>query len=142
MKKTIIRFGTALLGATLFTPSAFAADGMVQENHMNHEVPAVIQKIGDSFQDAKIRDTTFEVTAHKNTQVYDENVGIARFGGRKYKVTGNDVNVRSGAGTNYKIISKLQRGDIIKVKSIDNGWARFDNHGTDAYVSANYIQRA
>lgn len=138
MKKTMIRFGTALLGAALFAPSAFAADRMVQEGHENQEVPAAIQEIGDSFQDAKIMDT--EVTVHENAEAADENIEPAWTFTRNYEVTGDDVNVRSGAGTNYKSVGKLQSGQIIKVKSIDNGWAKFKYDGVYRYVSANYIQ--
>ena len=37
-------------------------------------------------------------------------------------------------------VGKLYKGDIIKVKSIDNGWAKFKYNDQYRYVSANYVK--
>lgn len=59
---------------------------------------------------------------------------------RKYEVTGDDVNIRTGPGTSYKSVGMLYRHDVISVKSIDNGWAKFKYNGQWRYVSATYIK--
>ena len=58
----------------------------------------------------------------------------------KYEVTGDDVNIRTGPGTSYKSVGMLYRHDVISVKSIDNGWAKFKYNGQWRYVSATYIK--
>ena len=61
---------------------------------------------------------------------------------RKYEVTGNDVNIRTGPGTSYKSVGMLYKQDVISVKSIDNGWAKFKYNGQWRYVCATYIKEA
>jgi len=34
------------------------------------------------------------------------------------------LNIRAGAGTNYEVIGRLTRGDMVAVTSYENGWAR------------------
>lgn len=59
---------------------------------------------------------------------------------KKYKVTGDDVRIRTGPGTSYAVVDHLYKGDIINVKSIDNGWAKFKYNGQWRYVSATYLK--
>ena len=40
------------------------------------------------------------------------------------EITGNDVLVRSGPGTNYYRCGKLHMGDIVKVVTTESGWSR------------------
>lgn len=60
-----------------------------------------------------------------------------------YYVTGNGVRVRSGPGTDYAILSHLNRGAKINVESISGGWARMTLwSGSDTgYISTRYISR-
>jgi uncharacterized protein YgiM (DUF1202 family) len=60
-----------------------------------------------------------------------------------YYVTGNSVRVRSGPGTDYAILSHLNRGAKIDVESISGGWARMTLwSGSDiGYISSKYISR-
>ncbi|MBO5537205.1 MAG: SH3 domain-containing protein [Clostridia bacterium] len=60
-----------------------------------------------------------------------------------YYVTGNRVRVRSGPGTDYDIVSHLDRGDKIDVISTSGGWARMTLYsGSDeGYISTKYISR-
>lgn len=46
------------------------------------------------------------------------------------------LNVRAGAGTNYKIITGYAYGTKVKVYSIENGWAK----GTKGYMCATYLK--
>lgn len=55
-------------------------------------------------------------------------------------VTADVLNVRSGPGTNYEIIGKLNKGAKVKIASKKGNWydIYFGNHG--GYVSADYIK--
>ena len=55
--------------------------------------------------------------------------------------TGGDVlNVRSGPGTSYSRIATLPHGDIVMLRSSENGWSRVLYHGTKlGYVSSQYL---
>lgn len=73
---------------------------------------------------------------------YDDDNGISLqwFFTKTYVVTANNVNVRSGPGTNYAILGTYNANTEIKVKSIDNGWAKFEYGSGYAYISADYIR--
>ncbi|MBQ8094027.1 MAG: SH3 domain-containing protein [Clostridia bacterium] len=60
-----------------------------------------------------------------------------------YYVTGNNVRVRSGPGTDYDILSHLNRGDKIDVISTSGGWALMTlwSGSDNGYISTKYISR-
>ncbi len=50
------------------------------------------------------------------------------------------VNLRSGAGTNFDIVSVLKNGDIIKRTGVgSNGWSRLDYKGKTVYAITSYL---
>ena len=55
--------------------------------------------------------------------------------------TTENLNVRSGAGTKYKKIGLLKKGQKINITSISNNWAKFTYNGKTAYVSAKYLSK-
>lgn len=56
-------------------------------------------------------------------------------------VTAGPLNVRSGAGTGYSILGRLQKGDAVTVESENiNGWYMVSSGGLAGYVSASYIK--
>lgn len=57
----------------------------------------------------------------------------------KKQVTGNRVNFRKGPGTNYSVITSLNKGTKVGYISESNGWAKVNYNGTIGYMSANYI---
>lgn len=59
--------------------------------------------------------------------------------GNKAKVTATLLNVRSGAGTNYKIISQIRQGTICEIQQESNGWYKLVS--PDGWVSADYIEK-
>lgn len=72
---------------------------------------------------------------------YDDNdMSYYWFFTKTYVVTGDNVNIRSGPGTNYSILGTYNANTEIKVKSIDNGWAKFEYGSGYAYISADYIR--
>ena len=60
----------------------------------------------------------------------------------RYYVTGNNVRVRIGPGTDEEIIGHVTRGDTVEVESISGGWAMivWGSYG-DGYISSKYISR-
>ena len=63
--------------------------------------------------------------------------GSAKLGNGK--VTGNDVNVRSAASTSASRLGSLNKGDVVAVTGIDNGWYKISTNGVTGYVSSDYM---
>ena len=59
----------------------------------------------------------------------------------KATVTANSLNVRSGAGTSYSVITKLSKGTVVDVlESASNGWKKVKtSNGTTGWVSGSYL---
>ena len=60
---------------------------------------------------------------------------------KQYKVISDTVIMRSGPGTSYSAEGTLYKGDILYVKSISNGWAKFKVSGEWRYVPESAIER-
>lgn len=55
-------------------------------------------------------------------------------------VTGEGVNLRKGAGTDYDAITSLAKGTELKrTGETDNGWSRVEYNGETGYLSSKYI---
>ena len=63
--------------------------------------------------------------------------GSAKLGNGK--VTGNDVNVRSAASTSASRLGSLNKGDVVAVTGIDNGWYKISFNGNTGYVRSDYM---
>ena len=59
----------------------------------------------------------------------------------KATVTADSLNVRSGAGTSYSVITKLSKGTVVDVlESASNGWKKIKTSGgTTGWVSGSYL---
>lgn len=56
------------------------------------------------------------------------------------EITGDDVNIRSGPGTNYYTCGKLNKGDRIEVVSEQFGWSRIvPPAGSFCWISMQYV---
>lgn len=56
------------------------------------------------------------------------------------KTQSSSLNVRSGAGTSYKKVASLSRGETVILLSTSNGWSRILYHGTKTgFVNAQYL---
>lgn len=58
---------------------------------------------------------------------------------KRIMYTTADLNVRSGPGTSYEVISTLSKGTEITVIAENNGWAEIEYSQSPAYVSLSYI---
>ena len=55
-------------------------------------------------------------------------------------VTGEGVNLRKGAGTDYDAITSLSKGTELKrTGETDNGWSRVEYNGETGYLSSKYV---
>ena len=63
----------------------------------------------------------------------------AAIGYGKVSAGGSSLNLRSGAGTSYSIISSLPDGTIVEIVGIDNGWYKVQYSGKTGYVSSDYM---
>lgn len=59
-----------------------------------------------------------------------------------YRVTAQSLNVRSAPSEKATVLSAVSQGEILQVEEFaGDGWARISWLGTDAYVSAAYIEK-
>ncbi|XZF75649.1 C40 family peptidase [Bacillus sp. AL-1R] len=58
-----------------------------------------------------------------------------------YISTGNGVRIRSGAGTNYRILGSVYKNDKLDVLSSLNGWYKVNYQGRVGYISGTYVQK-
>jgi hypothetical protein len=57
----------------------------------------------------------------------------------KVKVTANKLNVRAGAGTNYKIVTQIKKNDIYTIIKESNGWGILKSR--QGWISLQYAQK-
>lgn len=56
-------------------------------------------------------------------------------------ITGTDVNIRSGAGTTYYVVTKLNAGDIVTVHDNVFGWLKVTPpEGVYSYIAKQYVK--
>ena len=57
----------------------------------------------------------------------------------KYVDSKPGLNVRKGAGTSYSVITTLNHGTKVTVKSTNNGWSKITSGSVTGYVSSTYL---
>ncbi|WP_455538592.1 C40 family peptidase [Terrisporobacter sp.] len=64
------------------------------------------------------------------------------FANTEYRViTGNAVNFRSGAGTNYSSLGKLNKGDKVEYLGESGSWVKIKYNGQTGYVYGSYVEK-
>ena len=61
-------------------------------------------------------------------------------GTTKYVSASVGLNVRSGAGTSYTKLGKLEYNEKVTVLSTSNGWSKINYNGKTGYVDSSYLQ--
>lgn len=56
-------------------------------------------------------------------------------------VNTNSLNLRSGAGTNFNSIAKLNNGDKVTILAEEGDWYKVEANGKEGYVSKKYITK-
>lgn len=54
-------------------------------------------------------------------------------------VTGDSVNVRSAAGTDASKVTVLNKGTVVEIIGIDNGWYKISVDGKTGYIRSDYM---
>ena len=57
----------------------------------------------------------------------------------EYTVSGDNLNVRSGAGTSYSKIGVLSKGEKIQILDMAGNWAKINYKGSVGYVSMEFL---
>lgn len=100
---------------------------------VDNETPEVAERsLGQDTQSAT--ETQSEVLIEKPTETPKHRAKTI------YTVM-TELNIRSIPSTDGAILGKYNAYDRVPVYEINDGWAQIDYNGTDAYVSAQYIQR-
>lgn len=60
----------------------------------------------------------------------------------KYVVNVKKATMRSGSGTSYSSMGTLYKNDVVWVRSISNGWAKFKWNSKWSYISTGCIKKA
>lgn len=63
-------------------------------------------------------------------------------GAGTYNVTASSLNMRSGPGTDYSIVTKIKSGSSVDVTSTGGGWAVVSYGGYEGYCSMEYLSPA
>lgn len=57
----------------------------------------------------------------------------------KVATDGNDLNVRTGPGTDHPRVTSLANGTVVDITGIDSGWYKISHNGASGYVSSDYL---
>ena len=70
----------------------------------------------------------------------NDNTNNETTGTTKYVNTTSGLNVRSGAGTSYSKLGKLEYKEKVPVLSTSNCWSKINYNGKTGYVDSSYLQ--
>lgn len=59
----------------------------------------------------------------------------------EYYINASALNVRSGEGTNYRIIGALPQGQKVQVISENSGWSKINYNGQTGYIGTRYLSK-
>ncbi|MBQ9243366.1 MAG: SH3 domain-containing protein [Proteobacteria bacterium] len=54
------------------------------------------------------------------------------------RITASALNVRAGAGTNYKVLGSLSNGKVVSYSGESNGWLKISYNGSTGWISKKY----
>lgn len=55
-------------------------------------------------------------------------------------ITGNNVRVRTGAGTSYQVVGSLNKGDTVEVLEQNGSWLKINARIGNGWISKDYVQ--
>ena len=139
-----------LVGATTVGAHAAGMEAITTSNlnmrtgeGTNHKIITTIKK-GEKVQVLDNNGSWWKVKynnktgySYKNYLRVSNNKPVKQEG--KVSVGNSRLNVRSGAGTNYRILGKLHTGDIVKITGTKGSWYEINYKGDVAYVSKKYV---
>lgn len=99
--------------------------------------PAVRRNLGENVKDFEIKATMIMKSKFGGQE--DSNSGNTTTG--NYKVTASALNLRSGRGTSYKVLTSIPKNTAISVTDIQKGWGKTTYKGHTGYVSTSYLTK-
>lgn len=57
----------------------------------------------------------------------------------KVKTEGDNLNIRSGAGTNFDVKGSIPNGTALAIQGVSGGWLKVTYKGVTGYVSSDYV---
>ena len=83
-----------------------------------------------------------DTTTHVTSQIDSiSSVNLYSIFYTNYIVTGSNVKRYSGPGTNYSVLGYLSKGDLIQVRSVSDGWAKFIYNAKWNYVRVKFLDK-
>ena len=139
-----------LVGATTVGAHAATMEAVTTANlnmrtgeGTNHKIVQTIKK-GEKVQVLdnngswwKIKYNNKTGYSYKNYLRISNNKPVKQEG--KVSVGNSRLNVRSGAGTNYRVLGKLHTGDIVKITGTKGSWYEINYKGDVGYVAKKYV---
>ena len=139
-----------------FSPSGDAAAGFINGSGVNfREAPSTASAVLGVFP----RGCAVTVLSSENGWHHVQAMGQTGYVSKKYVtlestendseqsaqetprgiVTGTTVNVRSGAGTDYSIVTCVSAGTVIELGALADGWYAMTYQDTSGYICADYV---
>ena len=122
-------------GGYAITPSSF---GSVTETDKWHG-PARLRNLGRNVRDFEVV-ASFEFDSKGKNYSNATNTPATNpsTGANKYRTTAN-LNIRTGRGTNYKILTTMPKGTEVAVTEISGGWGKVSYKGQTGYSAMKYL---
>jgi beta-N-acetylglucosaminidase len=81
-----------------------------------------------------------DVARYANSQNYLHFTPVNGSGNAKtLQITASSLNMRSGPGTSYDLLSSVSRGQIYTIQGESNGWYKITANGHTGWVSGSYV---
>ena len=120
-------------GGYAITPSSFGS-------HVEGDKwrgPARRRNLGRNIRDFEVV-AEFEFDSKGKNYSNATNTPATSGNTNKYRTTAN-LNIRTGRGTNYKILTTMPKGTEVAVTEISGGWGKVSYKGHTGYSSMNYL---
>ncbi len=143
---TSLLVGATTVGASAATKEAVTTANLNMRNGegTNHKIVTTIPKgekvsiVEDNGSWWKIKYQNKEGYSYKNYLRVVNSNNVTKEG--KVSVGNSRLNVRTGAGTNYRVLGKLSNGDIVKITGESGSWYEINYKGQIGFVSKKYVK--
>lgn len=139
--------GANSMHASAVSTSETVQTGMVTEINSAPSFSSKIKKVapraGDSTADNSVNEwlqEKFELVRGYMHESYLEIHSSQSIDFGCGNVTGNKVNVRSGPGTDYRVLLQVNKGDIAYIIGVNNQWYKVICSGRIGYISCDYLE--
>ena len=129
-----IMYGIGFIsGSSVRLRSSANTDSKVVDTTNKGEVVVIVSKNDDWYK------VIYDL---KEGYIHSDYVNASKSGGAELgygKITGNDVNLRSGAGTSYSKVVRGDKGDQVYIVGIENGWYKVIFKNKVCYIRSDFV---